>query len=101
MDNYTPTDSALQEADDIINRLKEHGVDYTPHREAIARCFDEGIWNGNWDVTTDIGVEGVRELRLIQEDEYDQSMDDDEDKPTWDSMLFMRGAYVWFADATS
>jgi len=39
----------------------------------------------------------VRELRLIQEDEYDQHMDDDDSKPEWEDMLVQAEAYVWFA----
>ena len=97
----TYSDEAYHEADDIINSLKSHtDVDYTPYRDEIARCFDEGLWQGNWDVRTDIGVPGVRDLRLIQEDEWDQHMDHKEDRPTAEKMLFLEGAYVWFADDT-
>lgn len=104
-EKYIPSDEALHEADDIINSLKAHtDVDYTPGRNEIARMFDDFIWNGHWDITTDFaeaGVEGLRDLRLIQEDHYDQHMDHEEDRPSWESMLFMEGAYVWFADVTS
>jgi hypothetical protein len=109
MSNYTPTADALQEADYIIECLKnmEEGVDYSAGRNEIARMFDEYIWNGCTDITTSFDEcepgegQGLRDLLLIQEDHYDQHMDHDEDKPTWDSMLFMAGAYVWFADCTS
>lgn len=107
-EDYTPSQDALQEADRIIENLKQHGAgDYTPGRNEIARMFDDYIWNGHWDCTTSFdevdnpAANGLRELRLIQEDEYDQHMDHDEDKPTWDAMLFQAGAYVWFADKTS
>lgn len=110
MSDYTPSADALQEADRIIEKLKSHtDVDYKPGRTEIARMFDEGIWNGNWDMTTSFSecegeaAQKLRDLRLVQEDEYDQHMDDgDEDgnpAPTHESMLFYCGAYVWFADA--
>lgn len=105
IEEYIPSGEALQEADDIINSLKKHtDVDYTPGRNEIARMFDDFIWNGHNDITTDFaeaGVEGLRDLRLIQEDHYDQHMDHEEDRPTWEAMLFMEGAYVWFEDTTS
>lgn len=106
-ENYTPSSDALQEADQIIQKLKDLGHDYSAGRVEIARQFDEYIWNGCTDITTsfdecEVGEgQGLRDLLLIQEDHYDQHMDEEEDKPTWDSMLFMAGAYIWFADCTS
>src|SRR6185369_1847525 len=107
-DDYTPSPDALREADSIIEKLKKYGAgDYTPGRNEIARMFDDYIWNGCTDMTTsfsevdDPAANGLRDLLLIQEDHYDQHMDEVDDKPTWDSMLFLSGAYVWFADETS
>lgn len=83
-------------ADDVIDALKTLGFDYTDGREEIARCFDEGIFNGNWDYTTEF--EDLRDLRLIQEDEYDQSMDEDPDRPDEDDVIAEAGGvYVFFA----
>ena len=66
----------LAEADQVIKALLEEGLDYSAKREDIARLFEEQLYNGNWDCTTDF-EDGTPDLRLIQEDEYDQHMDDD------------------------
>lgn len=83
----------LAEADQVIKALFEEGLDYSAKREDIARLFDEQLYNGNWDCTTDFG-DGTQDLRLIQEDEYDQHMDD-EIKP--ESITFAAGHYVILA----
>ena len=91
-------DAAYAEADYVIKKLNEiSGLDYNVEREEIARVFDEDIWNGNWESTTDFDpAHGLNDLLVIQEDEYDQSMSDDE-KPDWDDMLFSgSGYYVWY-----
>jgi hypothetical protein len=92
-------DESYQEADNVIEMMKTHlDKDYTAGREEIARVFDEDIWNGNWESVTDFGIEGLEDLRFIQEDEYDQHMDDDPDKPTWEDMILSgSGYYVWYA----
>ncbi len=94
---------ALRNADDLIERLKKlgHG-DYSQYRQEIADLWDKGHWDGNWDVTTDLNDPVLKDLRLIQEDEYDQHMDNgDEDgnpAPEWDDMLCdASSAYCWFA----
>lgn len=100
-EDYTPTADALQEADEIIEKMLEHcKLDYRAARNELAEMFDSYIWNGNTDMTTDLEDLGLRDLLLIQEDHYDQHMDLDDDKPSWDKMLFMAGAYVWFSDDT-
>lgn len=83
----------LAEADQVIKALLEEGLDYSAKREDIARLFDEQLYNGNWDCTTDF-EDGTPDLRLIQEDEYDQHMDD-EVKP--ESITFAAGHYVILA----
>lgn len=83
----------LDEADDVIKALLEVGHDYTAKREQIARLFDEQLYDGNWDSSTDFG-DGTPDLRLIQEDEYDQHMDDD-DKP--ETITYAAGHYVMLA----
>lgn len=85
---------ALDKADQLIEALKTEGLDYSEYREELSKLWDDGLWEGNWDVTTDLPA-GVRNIRIIQEDEYDQHMDDG---PSWDSMLFSRPEYTWFAD---
>ena len=86
---------SLQNADLLIQNLLTLGVDYSAHREQLAtEIWWEGFWEGNWDVTVDIP--GLRAIRLIQEDEYDQHMGPD--RPGWSRMLFSQPEYVWFAD---
>jgi hypothetical protein len=85
-------------ADEVIEDLKSLGFDYSQGREEIARVFDEDLWNGNWDSSTDFEMDyqpNMRDLRFIQEDEYEQHMEDDEDKPTND-LCYSAGHYVFF-----
>lgn len=84
------TANCLQEADQVIKALLEHGLDYSHKREAIAQLFDDYLYNGNWDCSTDFD-NGTPDLRLIQEDEYDQHMED-EDRP--DTLTYAAGHYV-------
>lgn len=95
MDAMTQSLNAAQE---IIDKLLERGKDYSKHKEQIAReLFFDGLFSGNWSVTTNLEDPDLEDLHAIQEDEYDQSMGDDE-KPTWASMIcyVSPGAYVWF-----
>ena len=87
---------ALIAADEIIGEMQKRGQDYSAYREQIAEeLYDSGVWNGNWDSTAYFG--DMEPLRLIQEDEYDQSMDEDE-KPDWDDMIAqVQGGYLFFA----
>lgn len=90
-------EDALKNADQLIENLLTLGLDYSAHREQLAtEIWYEGFWEGNDDITVD--VEGLRSLRCIQEDHYDQHMDEDEDQPDWDLMLFSTPEYTWFAD---
>ncbi len=78
--------SSLAVADEIIKDIAS--TDYSAGRAEIARVIRDDIWNGNWDSQTDFEAIGLSlpDLRIIEENEYDQSMDDDE-KPDWDTML--------------
>lgn len=87
------TINCLGEADEVIKALLETGLDYSAKREEIARLFYDQLYNGNWDCTTDFD-DGTPDLRLIQEDEYDQHMDDD-DKP--ETLTYAAGHYVMLA----
>lgn len=91
-------DESYRSADQVIEGLANLGHDYSAHRTEIARVFDEYLYEGHWNSCTEIDQPDVQELQLIQEDEYDQHMDDDPDKPEWDDMLgYFAGHYVWFA----
>ena len=85
--------SCFAEADEVIKALLAEGYDYTAKRDDIARLFDDYLYNGNWDCSTDFD-DGTPDLRLIQEDEYDQHMDD-EDKP--ETLTYAAGHYVMLA----
>lgn len=93
----TPSQDALNSADEIIEELELAGhTGYQVYRDRIAReLYDEGLWQGNWD--TSIHFDDLQDLRLIEENEYDQSMDEDE-KPEWEDMISqVRGGYLFFA----
>jgi hypothetical protein len=90
----TMDQDCLNCADDVIARLLKCGHDYTAKRDEIARLFYEDLYNGIWDSSTDFS-DGTPDLRLIQEDEYDQHMDD-EDKP--EAITYAAGHYVMLAD---
>lgn len=85
-------------ADEIIEAMKGQGHDYSAHRDQIAlELYEDGVWQGNWDSSTDF-EDGLPSLRLIQEDEYDQHMDDDEDAPEHDDIIAeVRGGYLFLA----
>lgn len=90
----TYSSDAYRAADEVIADLTKVGHDYSEGREEIARIFDEYLWNGNWDMTTDF-ENGLVDLRFIQEDEYDQHMNE-EDKPDWNEMaVYSSCHYVW------
>lgn len=87
---------AAKLADQVIEAIKsKNGTDYTPVRDELTAMFDDDLLNGNWSTRSDFGVPGLPELRIIEENEYDQSMDEDE-KPDWDSMVVdISGYYVF------
>ncbi len=87
---------AIMAADEIIDEMRKHGLDYSVYRVQIAKeLYDDGVWNGNWDSVAHFG--DMQPLRLIQEDEYDQSMSDDE-KPEWDDIIAqVQGGYLFLA----
>lgn len=96
----SPEEHALASADQLIEDVFSHtGVNYVGYRETIAKqLYENGIYDGNWDSSTDLEDLVFKDLRLIQEDEYDQSMDEDEDRPSEDSMICQTtDGYVWFA----
>lgn len=91
---------ALQNADQVIAALLDQGHgDYSKYREQIAELWsgEYGLWKGNYDATTDLGDDTLQDLLCIQEDHYDQHMDEDEDKPEWDDMICYAGDYIFFA----
>lgn len=93
-DNVAQPDAQdLAGADSIIKAMSDanHG-DYSAFREQIAvEVYTTGHYNGNWDVSffpQDHDESSVLAgFRVIQEDEFDQHMDDDEDAPDHDDMI--------------
>jgi hypothetical protein len=83
-------------ADQIISDVKAaNGVDYSSKREEIANLFNDELYDGNYSATTDFGGD-LPDLYLIQEDEYDQTMEEDEDRPDFDSQItYSAGHYVF------
>ena len=74
-------------ADEVIELLNKTGKgDYTKYREQIAdELIENGLYSGNWD--TSIDFDDMPGLRAINEDEYEQHMDDNDSKPVWDDMV--------------
>ncbi len=91
---------ALRAADEVVDGMKKHGLDYSTQRDKIAEIFDERLLNGDWDATVCFENPSFRDLRIIQEDEYDQHMGESDDVPKWDNQLVYVcnvPSYVWFA----
>lgn len=95
--SYKPK-SIDEEAQELAKTFIEHfkkQFDFTPHSAKISEEIADYVFNGNWDHTIDVDVEGVPCIRVIQEDEYDQHMDeDDEDAPSHDDVDYVGGYYV-------
>ncbi|EBS4516504.1 hypothetical protein DQT32_03640 [Salmonella enterica subsp. enterica serovar Braenderup] len=94
--------TAKEEAMDLAQEFVEHFKDkfnFAPHVDKIAEDINDYVYNGNWDHTIDVEVNGVPCIRVIQEDEYDQHMDeDDEDTPSYDEVDYVGGYYVMLVD---
>lgn len=92
----TAHEAALEAADELIKLLKTHNLNYTNYRELLAKeLFHAGLLNGNYEVTTDLHDPILPDLKLIQEDEYDQHMND---RPPYDEIIGYVASipsYVW------
>tara|TARA_R110000851_G_C12650471_1_gene520123 strand:+ start:42 stop:338 length:297 start_codon:yes stop_codon:yes gene_type:complete len=62
----------------------------------LIELFEKELYNGDYDATTDF-EDGTPNLRIIQEDEYDQSMDEDEVAELEDRQLGYSGFYIFSA----
>jgi hypothetical protein len=93
-------EQVAESADTAIASLLASGCgDYTPHRAALIETF-KLLEEGNWDCTTDIDQDGagaLPDLRFIQEDEYDQHMDDGDKEELGEEIAFTNGHYVFEA----
>ena len=78
---------------DVIKSAK--GIDFQPHFDTIAGDIENYVFDGNWNHTIDVEDSNFPDIRVIQEDEYDQYMDeDDEDTPSWDDLLQVDSYYL-------
>lgn len=85
-------------ADEVLGELQKKGLDYSKHRQAIAEAYWNGLLEGNDEVTVSLTDSGLQDLRIIQEDHYDQHMADDGNRPDWNDMLCyvcVVPSYVW------
>jgi len=84
------------EADQVITDIKDAiGVDYSSKREEITALFNDQLYEGNYSATTDFGGD-LPDLYFIQGDEYEQTMEHDEDRPDFDSNIcYSAGHYVF------
>lgn len=93
-------EEAKRFATNVVEPMRVNGLDYTHHAQDIESWANENMWNGDWDLTIsfDEGLPGpaVRDLRFIEETEYDQHMED-EDKPE-DEIGYVDGYYVFYVD---
>ena len=90
----TIAEESIDLAQTFVDHFKDK-FDFSPHLNAIAEDIEKYVFNGNWDHTIDVEVDGVPWIRVIQEDEYDQHMDeDDEDTPSGDDVDYVDGYYV-------
>jgi len=92
-------EETLRYADTIIKLLADEGHgDYSGLREEIALdIYENGHFSGNWDAyfnPEDYGSD-LPGFRVIQEDEYDQHMDFNEDKPDADDAIGVPNGYLW------
>ncbi|HET8686079.1 MAG TPA: hypothetical protein VFM18_05365 [Methanosarcina sp.] len=89
---------SIDAAQELVQQLKEIGLDYSKYELQIAEeMFENGILRGLWD--TVVHFDDKPSLRIINEDEYEQHMDEDDvDTPEWDDIIFTHSyGYVWFA----
>jgi hypothetical protein len=78
---YELLDQGIDAAEELItNILKHKHYDYTPHKLKIAKHYIDYLWCGNWDTT--LYFDNMPSIRFMQEDEYDQHMD--EPRPDYD-----------------
>jgi hypothetical protein len=93
-------EASEQEATRVIETLEKAGY---AHIEGLRKnfaqlveVFEEDLFQGNWDSTTDF-EDGTPNLRIIQEDEFDQSMDEDEVEELEGRQLGYSGYYIFSA----
>lgn len=86
-----------QETQTLIDELRQKlGIDFSAGKDEL-KSLVHSQGDGNWDNSTDFDPSlNLRDIRVIQEDEYDQSMDEDDDRPE-EPLFFGSLGYVFFA----
>ena len=85
------------EAKCIADFLESEGFpEYQNKLQELSDLYDNGIYEGNWDVSTNFD-DGTRDIRIIQEDEYEQHMDDSDEKPDDKDLIGYTGDYLFWA----
>ena len=84
-------DQLTQEIIDLLN--DKENLDYSSKFNAISKDIENYVLNGSWDHTIDLDDDNLPSIRIIQEDEYDQHMDDEE-KPDWEELLQVDSYYL-------
>jgi len=87
----TIPEAAEADVRDIIRLLPAYEV----VRDELLQFVSEEFYNGNWDLLFESTNPAVDPLRLIQEDEYDQSMSDDERPSEAMSLGYAAGHYIF------
>lgn len=97
-----PDQQELNYADQLISMLEERGYgDYSAFRREIALdIYANGHFAGNdtasFDPEEHDETSTLQGFYVIQEDHYDQHMDEDPDKPTWEDMVCdVPNGYLW------
>ena len=99
-----PDADELRSADEVIKTLADAGHgDYSAFRREIALdIYANGHYAGNDTasfVVSDYDENStLQDFYVIQEDHYDQHMDEDPDKPSWDDMVSdVPNGYLWMS----
>lgn len=88
-------EEAKRDAQKVIDSLNENiNLDYSQFMADIVEVFDEYLYNGVWDCTVYVD-EGFKNIRLIQEDELDQHMDEDEVLEDWTYVDYLGSHYLY------
>jgi hypothetical protein len=102
MEIQEPDAASLRNADQLIAMLDERGYgDYTGFRTQIALdIYDNGHYSGHdtahFDPQEHDETSTLQGFYVIQEDHYDQHMDEDPDRPEWTDMVCdVPNGYLW------
>jgi hypothetical protein len=86
------SETAVRMGDKVVRALKDNRVagDFSEKGREIAGLFDEKLWNGSKDATTDF-KDGTPNLRIIEETEFKRHMGE---KNKDESLKYPNPSYV-------